>query len=448
MSPSRSRQFTSVLVAFAFAAGSFFVAGSAQADTALFRVQQSWHNFPNPAVTTPGGAGKYEAYVQPYMTLTGMGGYLYPPGTAIVEPGNPVGGAFTLPTGFYSYVGKFSITPKTGWPGYTTFTYVDAYNGPGKFGPNNPNGATAPARIVFPTTGGNPAPNYGLGNPLVPTTTFGGVYDISRIGSINVEPGPRRFGGTMRLFYGPTAGFYQYVYYFQPAYYKQYGYYHCFNNANTGMKFDCTKDTFVSEVSATTAIYQIRAFLLNVQGTGTGMQVQDNTAKATTPIGYGGYLTPYSNASFVTRFQRYINLIHPWTTGFASVQNPVGSPNIITPQKQGGDVSLGGADITVTRTDWDQNFITTPGPDGGYFTTTTTTSKNYLKSVGRVVSLVRPRVIHTYAVPIDPADPVTNTWPVARMWTMDVYFVPEAAGMLMLGVGIAALLGVSRMRRR
>jgi hypothetical protein len=31
---------------------------------------------------------------------------------------------------------------------------------------------------------------------------------------------------------------------------------------------------------------------------------------------------------------------------------------------------------------------------------------------------------------------------------MDVYFVPEAAGMLMLGVGIAALLGVSRMRRR
>jgi hypothetical protein len=34
------------------------------------------------------------------------------------------------------------------------------------------------------------------------------------------------------------------------------------------------------------------------------------------------------------------------------------------------------------------------------------------------------------------------------MWRLKVFFLPEPAGMLMLGVGIAALLGLSRMRRR
>jgi hypothetical protein len=82
-------------------------------------------------------------------------------------------------------------------------------------------------------------------------------------------------------------------------------------------------------------------------------------------------------------------------------------------------------------------------------TTTTYTWAQYLYGVRRVVSMVRPRLIHTYSVPLDPTtDPITETWPVARMWRMKVYFVPEPAGMLLLGTGILALLGVSRMRRR
>jgi hypothetical protein len=43
-------------------------------------------------------------------------------------------------------------------------------------------------------------------------------------------------------------------------------------------------------------------------------------------------------------------------------------------------------------------------------------------------------------------DPIT--WPAARLWAMKVFFVPEPTGMLMLGAGVAALLGLSRMRRR
>jgi len=72
-----------------------------------------------------------------------------------------------------------------------------------------------------------------------------------------------------------------------------------------------------------------------------------------------------------------------------------------------------------------------------------------MKGVGRVVSMVRPRLIHTYRMPLDPTtDPITTNWQVARMWSLKVFFVPEPTAMLMLGAGIAGLLGVSRMRRR
>jgi hypothetical protein len=378
-----------------------------------------------------------------------MGAYSYPPGTATVEPGNPVGGAFTLPTkAFVTLQGTYSITPKTGWPGYTTYTYVDYYNGPAKFGPNH--GPTTPVRVVFPTTGNNPYPNYGLGQPVTPTTTFNGQFDFERVGSINVTPGPNRFGGTYRYFYGPTAGFYQFVYYFSPAIYKAYGNYTCLDEG----KFGCTKDTFVSTAGDITAIYTITNFLLNVKGTGTGDRLQSSTAKATTVAGNGGYPTVNGQgtplyggqASYITRLQQYLNLIHPWTTGFASVKNPVGSPNIITPQYQGYDIDLQGQPkLTVTRVDPDQVWNKTLST----LSTTTETFKSYMYNVGRVVSLVRPRLIHTYAVPLQGStDPITMTWPVARMWRLKVYFLPEPAGMLLLGSGIVGLLGLSRMRRR
>jgi hypothetical protein len=438
MKPFQSRQFILVFVASAVAVGGILAPETALADTALFRVEQSWHNYPNPAVTTPGGAGMYQGYLQPYATPSAMGGYIYPPATAIVEPGNPVGGAFTLPTGFINVTGTSTTTPKTGRPGYTTFIYVDYYNGPGKFGPNH--GATGPTRIVFPTTMGNPYPNYGLGAPITPTTTFSGWWDFDRAGSINVTPGPRRFGGTFRLFYGPNAGFYQNIYYFTPANYKVYGHHICLDEGKIG----CTPSTFVSDIGDTTAIYQATRFLLNVKGTGTGGGHQSNTAKATTATtSYGNRRTPYGNASFIAGMQQYLNRIHPWTTGFASVHNPAGSPNIITPQAQGYDISLGGADITVTHHDWNQVWNKTLST----LTTSTATTKQYLYGVGRVVSMVRPRLIHGYKHPVDFVG-VIEAEPVARLRRLKVFFLPEPTGLLMLGVGVAGLLGLSRMRRR
>jgi hypothetical protein len=97
-----------LLFGLAVAAGSLLVAGSALANTAtaLFRIEQRWQGIPNPPVTTPGGAGMYQGYIRPYY-LEGVktGGYNSPPATAKVEPGNPIGGAFTLPQCFITSTG-------------------------------------------------------------------------------------------------------------------------------------------------------------------------------------------------------------------------------------------------------------------------------------------------------------------------------------------------------
>jgi hypothetical protein len=422
-----------VFVAFSVAIGSFLAPESARADTALFRVEQRWHGFPNPAVT-PGGAGMDQGYLQP-STRTAMGAYRYPPATAIVEPGNPVGGAFTLPQSFITTMYTGTLTPKTAWPGYTTTYFYWAYNGPGKFEP----GFGSPAsnlRLVFPTTGGNPIPNYGLGDPVTPTTTFGGRYDVSRGGSIRVTPGPRRFGGTFRLFFYPEAGWKKYIFLWSPRLYQGYGYYLCFDD---GM-YDCTPDTFASEPGTTVMTLDVWWRL-----------TEYGKAKATTPIPAPRAATkptptPYGNASYLRRSQHYFNLIHPWTTGFASAHSgPWNHSQPITPQAQGYDISLGGVDITVPHYDWHQHWNKTLYT----ITTTTTTYKQYLKGVTRVVSMVRPRLVWTIAVPLDPsADPIENIWSPARLWRLKVFFLPEPAGVLLLGTGIAVLLGLSRTRRR
>jgi hypothetical protein len=449
MRPFQSRQFILVFVASAVAVGSLLAPETALADTALFRVEQRWHNFPLARMTTPYSVGMYQGYIYPYYVDTPWGHYSHPPATAIVEPGNPIGGAFTLPTGFIQ-VSWVNSDWSRYFPGYTTTTYAYYYNGPGKFGPNN--GATGPTRIVFPTTMGNPYPTYtsthrkwingnlGDGNPVTPTTTFDGRYDMSRGGSITVTPGPRRFGGTFRMFHNANAGWRQYVYYFYPpTLYEASGHYICLDEG----KFGCNPSTFVSDIGDTTAGYQATWYLLTELG----------KTRATTPTTPNGKApTPYGNASYLTGMRRYLNLIHPWTTGFAKVHNAKGSrwrtisPGAITAQAQGYDTSLGGVTLSVKKYNYNQIFDPTLST---LVTSTTTPYTQVLKGVTRVVSMVRPRLVHDYNVPLDPdSDPITNIWQVARMRQLKVFFLPEPAGMLLLGVGVAALLGLSRMRRR
>jgi hypothetical protein len=450
MRPFQPRPFTLLFVAFAVAAGSLLAPEPAPADLALFRVERRWYDSPNPPVTTPGGAGMYQGYILPYYVDTPHGNYLDPPATAIVEPGNPIGGTFTLPQSFITFTGTSTTDAKTAWPGYTTTTFWSYYNGPGKFGPNH--GSTASnLRVVFPTTMGNPYPTYtpthrkwingndGYGDPITPTTTFDGRYDLSRGGSITVTPGPRRFGGTFRLFHGPNAGWHQYIYYFTPTLYEAIGNYLCFDEGN----FGCTPGTFASDIGDTTASYEFIWYLLTASG----------KAKATTPTTpYGKAPTPYGSASYLTDMRRYLNLIHPWTTGFAKVHNAKGSawrsfdPEPITPQAQGYDINLGGVTLSVKKYNHNQFFDRTLST---LVTTTSTPFTQVLKGVTRVVSVVRPRLVHDYKVPLRPsADPITNIWQAARLQTMKIYFLPEPAGTLMLVTGLASLAVLQRVNRQ
>ena len=108
-----------------------------------------------------------------------------------------------------------------------------------------------------------------------------------------------------------------------------------------------------------------------------------NGAKATTPITPEGTIpTPLGNASFVVAKNYYLHLIHPWTTGFAKAYNYLETPFRITPQSQGYDVQLGGADITVTHVYTAANF----DPVLKAVTYKDYTYKQYLKGIERVVN--------------------------------------------------------------
>jgi hypothetical protein len=443
MTSFRIREHIVLLVALAVGAGSLLVAGSALAQAlvgeALFRIENRSNGFPSPPVTV-GGAGQYVGYLQPYYlnTAAKTGPYTLPPATAKVVPFNPVGAPFSLPQSFFvsDYCDPCTLTPKTAWPGYTTTYWYYVYNGPGKFAPNQ--GPTTPARFYFPTTGANATPHLGLGNPQTPTTTFGGRYDVTRGGSLWVDPGPNRFGGTFKMFWydGPVedAHWDQYIYYFTPALYQGFGSYFCFDDGAYG----CVASTHVSE-PGTTQIYNGIWWLLTSGG----------KAKATTPNAPGETSpTPYGNASYLRREQHYFNFIHPWTTGMAKAVFAPGNQGsgVISPQGTGFDKTLSGATITVKKINYNQQFNKTLST---LTSSTTTPYTQTLKGVTRVVSMVRPRLTWTIAVPLDPGqDPIENIWNPVRLTQLTVYFLPEPAGMLALGVGIASLVGLSRMRRR
>ncbi len=476
MGPIISRRDVAVLlIAFAVGVGSLLAAAPAPAELELFRVERKFFGPPQPGIFTsapqspngsPGGAGRYVAYIEPFTGFGQLNKYYYPPATAIVKAGNPVGAAFTLPARFIDTSFMVTRTGKTGFAGYDSKgTYV-YHNGTGRFGPNNgagtPGGAATPTRVVFPTTQGNSTPNpamtkninYGTGNPVTPTTTFGGRYDFSRVGTINVSAGANRFGGTMRFLNGPGNSFYQFVFRYSPtSVFKAYGKTRCQRAGE-----DCTSDPSgpfgPEEIGEITSSFTAVRFLLNQnKNTGTGKRLNLATAKATTPttvngtvptVGLGG--TPVSSlpASYRVARNFYLHLLHPWTTGKASVYNYGNTTNYYNPNYRGYDTSLGGADITVTRTATSAMF----NYGQGTVTYTTATNKQYLTGVKRVVSLVRPRLIHVYEKPVAKNVPFITNYQAARLWTMKVFFLPEPVGWAMLGAGVVALLGLSRIRRR
>jgi hypothetical protein len=155
----------------------------------------------------------------------------------------------------------------------------------------------------------------------------------------------------------------------------------------------------------------------------------------------------------VTSQVHYFETLGPWTTGTVSVTNMTGVTSFYGAQVrgEGGDykpatstnTSVGGIDVLITRTETDIEY---KGKYGTYYIT----EKYYstLKGVTRVVSLVKPRMVHTYIIPRLETDPIYSNWQANRVWVMDVYFLPEPSAMLMLGSGIVGLVGLAFVRRR
>lgn len=410
-------------VAFVFAGVLLLGAEPVSADGALFRVQRTFLTAPFPPVT-PGGAGRSTISVEPYKPFflskastgatggpgTGTTDY---PGVATVTPSNAIGAKFTLQRSFIDYQGTFTLYPSTAFTGYYSKSYLDYVNGEARFRPNNPYGASTATTVTF------------YDNYAVPTTTHGGLFDFSRNGYLKVDPGPNRFGGTMRTLHAPTALFYQYISYFNPLFFKAYGSFGC-----TKMGVTCTEG-FETELGEVTSSGMVSRFLLSPTLF---------TYATPTSMGKTQYRKIASPAAVSKNY--YLHLQGPWTTGKASAYG-ANDPYIPHPVSTGYDTTLGGADITLTRT---VTAVEYKGKGKTYYPTV----KYYTKLTGvtRVVSLVHPRITHTYQIPRIPTDPIFSNYQANRVQILKVFFLPEPGSLLLIAAGVLGISGLALLRRR
>jgi hypothetical protein len=120
--------------------------------------------------------------------------------------------------------------------------------------------------------------------------------------------------------------------------------------------------------------------------------------------------TPSAPGGYYVQRAQYISTIVPFTTGMITGWQPVGNTNTIH-----------------TLTGYDNRT-----PAGLY----------------GIISLVRPRLVHTYITPHDPNEPIRKGRSLLRTWQMDFYFLPEPGGSVMLAAGLVALAGLCRLRRQ
>jgi hypothetical protein len=362
-------------------------------------------------------------------------------GNATVEPGNPVGGAFTLPTGWMHYVATNTAFPSTAWSGYLTQIYYDYQNLEGRFGPDNPNGVTGVGKktytfqdrypLLYTTTENDPGKK-------VYTYTHGGNLGFSRNGKLKIEPGTNHFGGTMRYFTDPVNHhWYQYKSVDTPYFFKGY-----FTSQCTRMGNDCATKSYATDVGEINQYGQGLLKLLEEDPvyTTTNASVMP-TARFSKTI-FRNFRVPAVSSTVY-----YMQMNAPWTTGNVTVTNKVGQTSLYGAQVRGVGTdripTAGSVDTTLTRTVTDVEY---KGQGKTYYPT----KKYYstLKGITRIVSLVRPRIVHAYIVPRLVTDPIFTNWQANRVWFLNVYFVPEPSAMLMLGSGIVGLAGLAFVRRR
>ncbi len=74
-------------------------------------------------------------------------------------------------------------------------------------------------------------------------------------------------------------------------------------------------------------------------------------------------------------------------------------------------------------------------------------NRNASGTLGRM-SLVHANLAHQYLTAYDPEEPVLSIFHGASIWKMELNFMPEPTGIVLMGAGILGLAGVYRLRRR
>jgi hypothetical protein len=398
MSQAKSSRAIPGFVALSIALSLLLVPASADASKALFRVKRSFFGVFSPVYNTPEpptmGGGKAPA------------ASLYVFNTA---------SKFVLPKSFISYMTQYYCPPGQCFPGYPiSGGYYSYFNGQGRFGAGPSKGAPGPTTtttLVFPTTMGNNLPfggtkaNKGTGNPATPTTAFSGRYDFLRGGSIQVTPGPNRFSGTMRLIYGPNASFYQYITVNTPFKSRAYG----------SFKAPTTLDE--TEPGETTSSGAVKRYRMT--------PLLQNKACITSPPGTPNTRPPCGTGNYISAQAHYLHLLAPWTTGMIEGYQPLGT--YLTAQTFTGYDDMSPA-MTANNKIYVNKIVGSAYPS-------------------RIVSLVRPRLVHTYLRDGETGDIITN-FQAMRTWRMDVLFLPEPGAVAMLVTGVAGLAGLAALTRR
>jgi hypothetical protein len=293
---------------------------------------------------------------------------------------------FTVPQSVIKDTTGFAeCVPGTCRPGYPgDKAWYSYWNLRGSFRPNNPYGATMATTVRFPTTMGNTGPPLGTGDPVTPTTTFDGRYDFNRAGSIMITPGPNRFGGTMQFFYGPNQRYYQLTTITSVYITRGYG------AGQPAISTDHESQVGEFVIGRQMGHYRFTTFGYVRMTTGNG--------------------TPYSPGDDYMWHTQYVSTIVPFTTGMITGYQRVGLTTTIH-----------------TLTGYDNRT-----PNG----------------LSGVISLVRPRLVHTYLDHPLPSYPIVGGSRRISSWRIDFHFMPEPGSTVMMAAGVVVLAGLYRRRRR
>ena len=313
---------------------------------------------------------------------------------------------FTVPQSVIkNTTGYATCAPGACRPGYPiSKAWYSYWNLRGSFRPNNPYGATMTTTVQFPTTMGNTGLLF-TGDPVTPTTTFDGRYDFWRQGSIMITPGPNRFGGTMQFFYGPNHRYYQLITFYTGGNYST----EAFGSGKPPIS-----TYHESQVGEFVIGRQMDRYVLT-NPSHVYRAVIGNTIPSSAPCNNSLYQTkvvrPPTNpgCEYWRKNVQYLSTIVPFTTGMIT-----------------GAQANGYTTTVHTLTGYDNR---TPAGLNG------------------VISMVRPRLTHTYVTPGLGVPGSGKRRSAVSTWQVYFHFVPEPGGTAVVIAGAVTLAGLYRRRR-